>query len=46
MGGEWVGRGKGVLHGEIAQGEGAILGMNLGRPIVTNGTLWRSYSLP
>jgi len=30
---------------KIAQGKGAILGVNLERPIVTKGTLWRSYSL-
>jgi len=33
-----VGRGMGVLDGMvIVEGEGAVLGMNLGRPIVTSG---------
>ena len=36
-----LGRGMGVLDGVvIIEGEGAVLGMNLGRPIVTNGDLW------
>ena len=31
-------RGMGVLYGVvIVEGEGAVLGVNLGRPIVTNG---------
>jgi len=34
----WVGRGMGVLHGVvIVEGKGAVLEVNLGRPIVTNG---------
>ena len=34
-----VGRGTGVLDGVvIVKGEGAILGMSLGHPIVTNGS--------
>jgi len=33
-----VGRGMGVLDGVvIVEGEGTVLGVNLGRPIVTNG---------
>ena len=33
-----VGRGMGVLDGVvIVEGERAVLGVNLGRPIVTNG---------
>jgi len=33
-----VGRGMGVLHGAvIVEGNEAVLGVNLGRPIVTNG---------
>jgi len=33
-----VGRGMDVLDGMvIVEGEGAVLGMNLGRPIITNG---------
>jgi len=33
-----VGRGMGVLYGMvIVKGKGAVLGVNLGRPIVTNG---------
>ena len=33
-----VGRGMGVLDGVvIVEGEGAVLRVNLGRPIVTNG---------
>jgi len=33
-----VGRGMGVLDGEvIVEGEWVVLGMNLRRPIVTNG---------
>jgi len=36
--GEWVGRGINVLDaGGDCQREGAILGVNLGHPIVTNG---------
>ena len=35
-----VGRGMGVLDGGgIVEGEGAVLRVNLGRPIVTNGAL-------
>jgi len=37
-----VGRGMGVLDGVIiVEWEGAILEVNVGRPIVTNGTLLR-----
>jgi len=33
-----IGRGMGVLNGVvIVKGEGAILGVNLGHPIITNG---------
>ena len=33
-----VGRGMGVIDGVvIVEEEGAVLGVNLGRPIVTNG---------
>jgi len=33
-----VGRGMGVLDGVmIVEGEGTVLGVNLGRPILTNG---------
>jgi len=36
-GGEWVGQGMGVLDGVvIVEGKGAVLGLNLGHPIVTN----------
>jgi len=36
----------GVLDGmEIVEGEGAVLGVNVGHPIVTNETVWRTYSL-
>jgi len=31
---------------EIVEGKWAVLGVNVGHPIVTSGTLWRSYSLP
>ena len=35
-----VGRGMGVLDGVvIVKGEGAVFGVNLGRPIVTNGKI-------
>ena len=38
-----VGRGMGVLDGvEIVEEEGAVLGLNVGHPIVINRTLWRS----
>jgi len=38
-----VGRGTGVLDGVvIVEGKGAVLGMDLRRPIVTNGILLRS----
>jgi len=37
----------GVLHGGgDRRREGAALGVNVEHPIVTNGTLWRSYSVP
>ena len=32
-----VGRGMGVLDGVVVEGKGAVLGVNLGRPVVTNG---------
>jgi len=33
----WVGRGMDVLDGvEIVKGEGTVLGVNVGHPIVTN----------
>ena len=33
-----IGRGMGVLDGvKIVEGEGAVLGVNVGHPIVTNG---------
>jgi len=36
-GGEWVGRGMGVLDRvEIVEGEGQFWGVNAGHPIVTN----------
>jgi len=42
-----VGRGMGVLDGvEIVEGEGTVLGVNVGHSIATNGELWHSYSLP
>ena len=42
-----VGRGMGVLDGvEIVEEERADFGVNVRHPIVTNGDLWRSYSLP
>ena len=38
-----VGQRLGVLDGVvIVEGEGAVLGMNLGHPIVTNGTFFHS----
>jgi len=38
FGGEWVGQGMSVLDGvEIIKGEGAVLGVNVEHPIVTNG---------
>jgi len=38
-----VGRGRGVLHGVvIVEWEGTVLGVNVGHPIVTMGTLWHS----
>jgi len=42
-----VGWGMGVLHGggDRRMGRGRF-GVNVGHPIVTNGTLWRSYSPP
>ena len=41
-----VGRRMGILDGvEIAEGDGTVMGVNVVHPIVTNGTLWRSYSL-
>ena len=36
-----VSRGMGVLNGGIVEGEGAVLGVNLGHPIVTNVTIDR-----
>jgi len=37
-GGEWVGRGMDVLDRvEIVEGEGTILGVNVGHPTITNG---------
>jgi len=42
-----VGRGMGVLDGVvIVEGQVTVLGVNVGHPTVTMGTLWRSYSLP
>ena len=39
----WVGRGIGVLTGVvIVEGKWAVLGVNLGRLIVTNGNLLHS----
>ena len=41
-----VGRGMGVLDGGgDRRREGTILGVNLGHPIVTDGTLRHSYSV-
>ena len=41
-----VGRGMGVLDGvEIVEGEGAVLVVNVGHPIVTSGD-FVAYSLP
>jgi len=41
-----VGRGMCVLDGvEIVEGEGAVLGVNAGHPIVTDGN-FVAYSLP
>jgi len=38
LNGDWGRQGMGVLDGvEIAQGKREMLGVNLGRPIVTNG---------
>ena len=40
-----VGRGMGVLDSVvIVEVEGAVLGVNLGRPIVTDGDLRRGFS--
>jgi len=42
-----VGRVMGVLDGvEIVKWEGAVLGVNVGHPIVTSGAVWHSYSVP
>jgi len=42
-----VGRGMGALDGGgDRRRRRAVLGVNAGDPIVTNGTLLRSYSLP
>ena len=42
-----VGRRMGVLdEGEDRRREGAVLGVIVGHPIVTIGTLWHSYSQP
>jgi len=40
-----VSRGMGVLNGGgDRRREGAVLGINVGHPIVTSGTLWRFFS--